>query len=329
MSKVFDKSPISIQEQLQLLKDKKLIFNKEEEAIAFLEFVSFFRLKPYLHPFQNVNKGDFKTNTGFEDIIRLYEFDRHLRLLMIDAIERIEVGIRAIINDCMATKYNDAHWYLNKNYFNDKYSHNELKNKIRSLQDKQKVDYQRELNRIKNSKKPLPEQENLQKKRLNDNYTRFYALTYCTPELLPSWAMLEELTMGDLSHLFKGLRDSNKKVIARKLELPSFELLESWLLTITTIRNICTHHGRLWNKELGISPQLPKNPISPWTQKISHDSSKRMYVIFIICHYLMHKINPSNNWSDRLIKLFDEFPEVNLNAMGIPQNKNWKDDFKI
>lgn len=292
MPKQFEKSPISIQEQLQLLKDKKLTINNQDEARHFLEVVSFFRLKPYLRPFQNC-AGDFKANIDFNDIIKLYDFDRRLRLLMIDAIERIEVGMRAIINDYMTTKYQDSHWYLQTEPFCDWYKNGEHNKFISKIEQKQEIS--------------------------KDNYTRYYTDSYCTPKFLPSWAMFEELSMTDLSLLFKALKNSDKKDISEQLGLPrDYKLLSKWLHSSTDIRNICAHHGRLWNKVLGTQPELPIE----WNKTISKE---RIYIIFIIFNYLMQKISPASNWSNRLIELFNEFPNVDLSAMGMPED--WKTDF--
>jgi abortive infection bacteriophage resistance protein len=321
--KVFEKQPISIDEQIQWLMDRNLKINDLKHAKHFLTWVSFFRLKPYFHPFQYTN-GKFHPDTEFRNIIILYDFDRRLRLLMVDAIERIEVAVRSIINHHMATKYQDAHWYLNENYFNRYYTHTDLTKKIKSLQEKQQDDYECESKRIEKSSKSFEEKEKLKTQRAKENYVRFYTLTYCKPELIPSWSMLEELTMGDLSFLFKGLKEIDKRAIIKSLHLPAFELFQSWLHTITTIRNICAHHSRLWNRELGISPALPKNTITPWTANPLSDN-KRIYVILIIFNYLMDKISPTSRWSDRLVELFNEFHQINLHAMGMPDN--WQDDF--
>ena len=97
----------------------------------------------------------------------------------------------------------------------------------------------------------------LKLKRQQESYARHYTLTYNDPELMPSWAMLEELSLGELSHLFKGLaKDKDKKMIAGGFDLFA-PLLESWLHTLTVIRNICAHHARLWNRQLGIKPAYP------------------------------------------------------------------------
>ncbi|WP_349293799.1 Abi family protein [Marinobacter sp. M3C] len=46
-------------------------------------------------------------------------------------------------------------------------------------------------------------------------------------------------------------------------------LLQSWLHTLTIVRNICAHHARLWNRELGIKPELPKKASFLWPESLT------------------------------------------------------------
>lgn len=66
----------------------------ERDAMASrLEVVCFERLSGYWHPFL-VDDGRFKDGTTFENVWNRYAFDRRLRLLIFDAIERIEVCLK-------------------------------------------------------------------------------------------------------------------------------------------------------------------------------------------------------------------------------------------
>jgi abortive infection bacteriophage resistance protein len=262
----FIKPAIIVVEQIQLLKDRGLTIQNEPQAALFLEAVSFFRLTPYMRPFQQFgdNQHCFKVNACFRQITQLYDFDRRLRLLVMDAIERIEVATRAQISNHMGPKY-DAHWYLNKNLFKRGYDYERLINRIRDKQNNAYQDYHKECARIDKAKQTDSEHKTkLKLRRAQESYSRHYPLTYDNPPYMPSWAMLEELTLGELSHLYKGLaKDVDKKAIAKSLNVAA-PLLESWLHTLTTIRNICAHHSRLWNRELGIKPEHPKSIQLVW-----------------------------------------------------------------
>lgn len=65
-----------------------MLLRDEGNAAHFLENISYYRLKGYWwdrpNDFTNLT---FHSNTCFKDIIDRYNFDRHLRLILFDAIE--------------------------------------------------------------------------------------------------------------------------------------------------------------------------------------------------------------------------------------------------
>jgi len=323
---IFTKPAINPREQLELLKKRGLTIIDETRSLRFLEAVSFFRLTPYMRPFQTGNgEHQFKVGTKFNQLTRLYDFDRRLRLLVIDAIERTEVAVRAHIANELSSKYG-THWYLEKEQFKKHYQHRRL---IQTIQEKQQValeDYTRECLRIEQLKTTNQQTKTyLKNKRKQESYARHYALTYHQPELMPSWAMLEEISLGELSHLYKGLaKDKDKKNIANGFDLYP-PLLESWLHTLTVIRNICAHHARLWNRELGIKPAYPTQKDFNWPSYLDKDHPHtRVAIVFSILHHMMQRVSPNTGWHNRLFSLFDEFSELSLNKMGLPEN--WKSD---
>ena len=90
-----NKPAFTIADQIALLKHRGMLFRNEANAPHFLENISYYRLKGYWWDMQSdYVKHTFKPNTYFEDVIDLYIFDRHLRLIMFDAIERIEIALR-------------------------------------------------------------------------------------------------------------------------------------------------------------------------------------------------------------------------------------------
>ncbi|MEQ3637109.1 MAG: Abi family protein [Marinobacter sp.] len=323
----FTKPAISVAEQLTLLKQRGLQIQDEERAALFLEAVSFFRLTPYMRPFQPSEDPDhsFAPGTGFRQLSQLYDFDRRLRLLVMDAIERVEVAIRAAISNHMGPLHG-AHWYLESRLFKRRYDHHRLLRTIRDKQQKAQQDYDREARRIDQLAHADEHRKQLLKqRRAQESYARHYALTYDDPELMPGWAMFEELTLGELSHLFKGLaRDSDKKAIARRLAVPA-PLLESWLHTLATVRNICAHHARLWNRELGIKPERPRSQDFLWPEYLRRPGQHtRIAIVLAALHHLMRQVSPHTRWHLRLAELLQEFPDIPIQAMGLPQG--WLED---
>lgn len=323
----FTKPAITVSQQIQLLKERGLAIQDESRAALFLEAVSFFRLTPYMRPFQQPgdNQHRFKADACFRQISQLYDFDRRLRLLVMDAIERVEVATRAHITNHMGPKYG-AHWYLDKNLFKTGYDYARLLDRVTEKQKNALRDYQKECARIDRAKQTDDQHKTrLKQHRAQESYARHYPLTYCQPPYMPGWALLEELTLGELSHLYKGLaKDADKKAIAKPLNVAA-PLLESWLHTLTTIRNICAHHSRLWNRELGIKPEQPKSTQITWPEYLNpHSPHTRIAVVLSVLHHLMQQVSPNSLWHFRLTELFNEFKEIPLFSMGLPEK--WQED---
>ena len=324
----FTKPAITPEDQLQLLIDRGLTIQDQDRALSFIKAVSFFRLSPYMRPFQQADDNHtFHGSAGFKQLSELYDFDRRLRLLVIDAIERAEVAVRAHMSNHMGVKYG-THWYLDKESFRHDYRHQELIDSIESKQDNAARDYLRECDRIDQLRKSELEKTALKLRRKQETYARHYQMTYTAPALMPNWAMLEELTLGQLSHMYKGLRRANdKKAIARELGLAA-PLMESWLHTLTAVRNMCAHHSRLWNRELGIKPASPKSAQFNWPNYLKNSGQEPMHtrisVVLAILQHFMNECAPHASWQHRLIELFDQFPQIALRSMGLPDN--WRND---
>jgi abortive infection bacteriophage resistance protein len=329
----FSKPSISIEEQLALLQQRGLTIKEPDRAKHYMEVISFFRLSAYMRPFQKLNDHNhrFNPNSEFKQIVALYAFDRELRLLVIDAVERVEVATRAMINNVMGPEYQNedvpfsgSHWYMNRAHFNRNYDHNRLIKGLNEKQDKERSILAREAEKINNSRSFSEDKKailiNLKQR---ENYCRYYVNHYNEPNLPPCWAIIEELTLGDLSHLYKGLlKDTDRKGIAKRFNVPQ-EIFGSWLHTLTFIRNCCAHHARLWNRELPIAPRLMRDREwqLPSVLANSHiQPAKRIYSVFLLLAHLMKQVSPDSLWTDKLVNLIEKHPEVPIKNMGFPDD---------
>jgi abortive infection bacteriophage resistance protein len=116
MSTVYNKSPLTFLDQIALLKIRGMHFDNESKALLYLQEISYYRLSAYFLPYQT-EKDTFEKQITFEQVLKTYTFDRELRLLVFDCIERIEVAIRTQFIYQMAIQYNDSHWQDNQNHF--------------------------------------------------------------------------------------------------------------------------------------------------------------------------------------------------------------------
>lgn len=323
--RIFQKPPLPVPQQLELLKQRGLTILNEERAQRFLEVVTLFRLSPYMRPFQQPSDTDhgFMAGTTLRQIVAVYNFDRELRNLIMDAIERFEVAVRAGINNHMSNSASDAHWYQESLNFNRYYDHARLLNEIQKKLDEEKSAYLREARKIDNSRAPEPAKTLRKEQRRRDNYFRYYGQEYDQPELPPSWAVLEELSIGSLSHLYSGIaRDADRKHIAKRFGV-SQEVLASWLHTLTFVRNCCAHHARLWNRELSVPPKLP-NKDSNWqiprASSALPDPDRRIYIVLMMLTHLMQHVSPDSRWVLRLKTLLERDADISLPSMGFPES---------
>jgi len=298
----FTKPAIPISAQLQLWIDRGLIIADKAKTEHYLHTIGYYRLSAYALPFQVSGESDhnFKSDICFDDIRKLYIFDRELRLLVMDAIERIEVAFRSQFNNHMAQSYG-AHWYLDEKHFIAKYEHKALLAEIEQLG-----------------------------RRSKEVFVKHYRTKYSDPRLPPSWMVTELLTLGQLSFVFANLADfSDQKAIAKGMNTTA-ELLRSWMQSISYIRNTCAHHSRLWNRELGTAPMVPKKPKGNWIRMPimltdpDVPPNTRLYLVLSILEYLLQAVNRSSTWHERLKDLMDRNPQVSRAHMGMPEN--WASD---
>lgn len=106
----YAKPPRTLEEQADLLLSRGM---KGDRAamIARLAVVNYYRLSGYWHPFRNPGADTFRPNTTFDSVWQRYAFDRRLRLLVMDAIERIEVAVRTRLAYCLAHQSGDPFAY--------------------------------------------------------------------------------------------------------------------------------------------------------------------------------------------------------------------------
>lgn len=285
------KSPKKIEDQISLLLSRDMLFRDIINAPHFLANISYYRLKGYWWELQdNKVNHHFSQGTYFEDIIDVYNFDRHFRLIVFNAIERIEIALRTKLIYYLSLNHGEC-WYMNQNLFTDKIKHASFLTHL-----------YREIN---NSS------EEFMKSHFQ-NHPNDY------PE---SWKALEVVTLGTLSKVYDNLHHQlpSKSAIANEFGLNSVKDFSSWLRTITLIRNIIAHHSRLWNRVIITQYSWPKN-MENELLNYTPDSVRRrkIFPILVGIIYLNNKISPGHSLLKELKELLDLFPKVPIYKMGFP-----------
>lgn len=291
----YTKLPLSIEDQISLLKSRGLIFVDESYATQVLEHISYYRFAAYLRPMEaNQTTRQLRVGTSFENVLAIYEFDAKLRTLVFDAIQKIEISIRSKMIHEFSLTYG-AFWFFNESCFIDKHRFVEGMNVL-----------EKELSRSK------------------DEFIKEHIAKYGTAEYPPAWKTLELATFGTISKLFANFSNIKlKKKIARSYGIPQHEILESWTAAIGPLRNCCAHHSRLWNRKFPITPQLPTSMRMPWIANLNVSKNK-LYAALCCVAYMLNTIDGNNTFALDLTNLVNAYPMVSISAMGFPVG--WKSE---
>ncbi|MCJ7813077.1 Abi family protein [bacterium] len=299
----FQKPPLSIDQQIDLLQRRGLIIKDKDFAHHFLQFVSYYRLSQYTYTFELKNTDEsrthkFKDNITFQDVVDLYVFDSQLRSHMMNAIERIEIAFRTRLNSIMCMRHG-SHWYMNHKLFVDKF------NQIEFIEH---VNKECGHSAIAGSFK--------EKKR--ESFIKHYFNKYDYPSLPPCWMISEILSIGRWSFIFSCIKDrKDQKNISGSFNL-HYRILDSWIQSIVYLRNLCAHHSRIWNRTFVISPRI----ITPMEKYLQNN--KTLAAQTTILNYLIKVIIPDAKWTERLITFLKNNQNIKLIEMGF--NKSWFSD---
>ena len=299
MPMLFIKPPITLDEQITQLKTRGLQIVDDRIAKHFLANISYYRLAGYWWPMQADKTAHiFKNNSRFEDVIALYNFDRELRLLLFDVIERLEIGLRTKMIYHLSHEHGP--WWLQ-----DTRLFINARELIKTL-----AHIEGELDRSKD----IFIKDHLKRYKVDNRFP-------------PAWKTLEVTSFGSLSKLYGNLLPTvrSKDIIAAEFNTVNHTFLPSWLLSIAQIRNICVHHGRLWNKNLPGRPHLLPKPPAPWLNDVPPVTEHHMLYIHCCCmKYLLDVVSPGHHYREKLSDLFIRYPNVDLNALGFPAR--WQDE---
>lgn len=222
--------------------------------------------------------------------MRLYRFDKKLRLFLFNEIEKIEIAIRRAVLQVTAEMTGDPFWLTNPSYFMDAGKFNETMKAISSEYAKSKEDF-----------------------------IQHFKRTYSDP-YPPAWILGELLTIGNVNAIYRNIKQNRiRKRIAKRFGLP-IDVFESWITVLAVTRNACGHHARVWNKQNAIPPAKLIRPIGAWITLPT--DSMRTYFDICIIKYFLDVISPNNDMLAKLRWLFVDFPEIDLNALGFP--KGWE-----
>ncbi|MFX1759395.1 Abi family protein [Rhodococcus sp. As11] len=318
---------LSISEQVDLMQSRGMQIPDREAAERWLHAVGYYRMSGYWHPFWNRNDSgelleEYVEGTTFDEVVGLYEFDRHLKNRMLSALERIEVAIRSQIGHTLGKRGPLAH--LEAANFHPKFV--------------ESGDHMAWLatafGRVKRG-------------RAKDQFVKHHFARYGGQ--IPIWVLTEVLDFSDLSKLYQGLQDDDRDEIASWFAIEATtprprrgtaahrrrrrsraehsagpgHILANWLEHLTIVRNICAHRARLWNRTL--TPfGTPALASMDYFDGLPSDQADKVYGSICISGHLLRTTSPGSTWALQLGSLVhDTFSGFHLRSpleMGFPEN---------
>ena len=296
MLEVYQKPAFTFEQQLDRLVDRGLVIDDRAYALSKLKAINYFRLSAYCYPFRirdqhsNVT-SNFIRGANFGEVIELYEFDRHLRLLVMDAIERVEVYVRTLMTYHLGHTYGPF-GHTDASNFHPGFGHARWLEKIEE-----------------------------EATRSTDVFIAHYKRKYSGFPTLPIWMSAEIMSLGSLSFGYAGLKNDDKRAISRQLGLHHYKL-KDWLHKLTYVRNVCAHHSRLWNRSLSIRPATTRGRARNQSTTLRND---RIFFILLMLRDLLKTMDNGDLWRKQCTDLIEPIARENRwrLAMGLPAD--WKE----
>ncbi len=213
----------TIDEQIEILRSKGMIFEDYDKAREILLRENYFFLNGYRSPFLMNGTKRFIEGTTFEELYSLFTFDRFFRNIIFKNILIVENNYKSIYSYVLSKKYG----YKEKDYLN-------INNFDRSKEKNRQInDLLRKLKR------------QIRINGYQHQATSHYINNY---GYIPMWVSVKVLSFGLMSELFTILKNDDRKEIANYYGLDP-DKIENYMSILANYRNLCAHEDILFNHE--------------------------------------------------------------------------------
>jgi abortive infection bacteriophage resistance protein len=313
----YTKPHLDVPAQVRLLASRGLGIPDPQEAERILRAVGYYRLSGYWYPYRRPSPtgvgraDDFVPGTGFDQISALYDFDRRLKLHLLDALERIEIAARMQVGHVLGRR--GAYAHLDPANLDARFDQPSTAGRSSR--------YQEWLRRMNDAQQ-----------RSREDFVEHFRAKY--DGRLPTWVVTEILDFGGVSTLFNGLKRRDRDEIAadfRALEAGgrgNGHAFANWLRVINYLRNTCAHHSRLWNRNMDVQmASAHLRPIAPLTHLHTGPTTQLSRVFGSLCLVLFLLAETVDDdawerWRDDLVALLTTaLPPTGRTVaeMGFPQ----------
>lgn len=294
----FSKPPLSVEDQVKLLVGRGLVVTDFDFACRCLSNVGYYRFSAFCVPYEtSIGKNHkFQEDTSFEEVLNLYNFDRELRVLFWEALECIEIKMRASFALLITTKTKDPFAHLNEANFVDSEKHKE---NIKQL----KTDIYRSQ---------------------AETFVKHF-ISHYDEETPPLWACVHLMSLGELVRWIDNVKDSEiKKELSQGFGFSKYFTFHSFAVALTELRNVCAHHVRMWNRSfMKRTVKIKKFDCPGFEKSLPLQSSNKLYSLAILLAVSMKTSDTKTTWPSRVGAVLRERPSWQIKSMGFP--KNWQD----
>jgi abortive infection bacteriophage resistance protein len=294
----FTKSWNSNEQIISILIQRGLKVHNEARALQVLSHVGYYRLSGYFGAF-GFSRADnlFKGGTTFEQICAAYDFDFKIRDLVSEALEVIEVDLRAAV----AYRFGEVYGAFGHNDPASFYSPKKQTTSNRKPGFEHSVWLESARKEVERSREQFVEH-------FRQKYTE------AKTNDLPVWVLLEVLSFGSISRMISGMKRDDQDFLAARYGLQR-SVLVNWVHYLVIVRNTCAHHARLWDRTLGILPVLPAG--KDW-ELPNLPTNKRLSATLLVLYRMLKHIPDAADWAAwwqvRLKKRLADLPQSPITA---------------
>ena len=316
MAADYSKPPLSVDEQIALLRKRGMSFQDPSSAKAILARINFYRLRGYWITFENPDdpKHLFRDETRFEDVLNLYFFDEQLRQILLMHLGKLEISLKTTFSYYFShakgpLSYREQEHFKNVTSF-------EVCKCCKQI--------------IKKNNKGWNHATSLRK--LDETFNKSYELfaeklkdTYSYP---PIWEIVEVMTYGEIVRWYRAL---NIRHIREKLtnihNFTSFPVFARFIHSANVLRNICAHHSRIVNRTLGVRPRKPNDTLrnscgwvdENWVNDNNIRPGTRAYNLLALLNHALKTSQGHIGFRANLEGLSEKY-KISLHVLGFPQD---------
>lgn len=318
----YTKKWLPLDEQVERLVKRGLEVEDPTRAIRVIESVGYYRLTGYLYPFleseEHVDDKGRKTirvlntyrlGTTLHHAESIIGFDRRLRTLVMEGVERVEIAVRMRIAYVLGQVSPFAH--ENPLCFDNSFTTPGTDSRYPSPS--KQVTWLAQVKECRDSS--------------DEQFAAHFRSKY--DDRMPIWALTELLELGHLSSLYRGMRQGDAEEVAVSFGVPHKKLMASWLASLNYVRNVAAHHARLFNRKLQNAPKRPKVGQVPLLDHLRDPSVPKKdfgtYNALAVIAYMLRSIELERSWAPRLVELLRSFPTshaLSIESVGAPPDWN-------